>query len=86
MINHDIDKNITGLLDRALQARSEPFEQTWGKSFSQSQLEANLELRLKLKTELLLAGLLTLASTIGIGLLLRFAELFSRQPAWQLVH
>lgn len=85
-MSHDIDKSIAGLLDRSAQVPSEPFEQTWQKSFSQAQLEANLELRLKLKTELLLAGILTIASTIGIGLLLRFAELFARQPVWQLAH
>jgi hypothetical protein len=85
-MDQGFDKAIYGLLDNAAQTKPEPFEQVWDKCFLQAQQDANTALKLKLRTELIVAGLLTLASTVGIGLVLKFAELFARQPAAQLVH
>ena len=85
-MDHGFDKAISSLLDTTAQTQPDPFEQVWDKSFLRTQQDTNTGLKLKLRTELIIAGLLTLASTVGIGMALRFAELFARQPATQLVH
>lgn len=85
-MNDNSEKIIIRLLGQAEQAIPEPFEYSWRQSISRARIETDLDRKVKFKAELILAGLLTVASTISFGLLLRIFDFMSRPIVGQIVH
>lgn len=85
-MNSDNDKDVINQINQAIPSVFEPFSKAWEKSLSSARMDTDIDLKIKLRAEFMLASLLTITGAIGLGLLLRFTDILCRQPLWQLAH